>query len=196
MLVKSWHPPFSELGNCFVNLGTLWKFLTPWLESEQSFECPTCSHKFSEPKGLQDHIEINHEQTSSLSLVSDTGSNSWMHLTCKICGSLFENEAYLSEHHTRVHETLEELGIKRLPRPDTYNLRGHVHQLTISNKTKKGHNMVCWHQKNYPYHTEFVSWRVDHFSFLPSSAQPSPSWGVLLYCPTHPGRYQNIMQPA
>ena len=42
--------------------------------------------------------------------------------------------------------------------PDTYNLRGHVHQLTISNETKKGHNLVCWHQKNYPYHTELVSW--------------------------------------
>merc|ERR1712240_94576 len=26
--------------------------------------------------------------------------------------------------------------------------------------------MVCWHQKNYPYHTEFVSWRIYHFSFF------------------------------
>ena len=34
-----------------------------------------------------------------------------------------------------------------LPGPDTFNLRGHVHQLTISNETKKGHNLVCWHQK-------------------------------------------------
>ena len=33
----------------------------------------------------------------------------------KICGISFENEAYLSEHHTRVHATLEEPGIKRLP---------------------------------------------------------------------------------
>ena len=33
-------------------------------------------------------------------------------------------------------------------------------------KTKKGHNLVCWHQKNYPYHTEFVSWHVDFFSFF------------------------------
>ena len=39
-------------------------------------------------------------------------------------------------------------------------------RLIIENKTKKGHNLVCWHQKNYPYHTEFVSWRVDHFSFF------------------------------
>ena len=46
------------------------------------------------------------------------------------------------------------------------NLSGHVHRLIIENKTKKGHNLVCWHQKNYPYHTEFVSWRVDHFSFF------------------------------
>ena len=46
------------------------------------------------------------------------------------------------------------------------NLSGHVHRLIIENKTKKGHNLVCWHPKNYPYHTEFVSWRVDHFSFF------------------------------
>merc|ERR1711873_398734 len=46
------------------------------------------------------------------------------------------------------------------------NLSEHVHRLIIENKTKKGHNLVCWHQKNYPYHTEFVSWRVDHFSFF------------------------------
>ena len=46
------------------------------------------------------------------------------------------------------------------------NLSGHVHRLIIENKTKKRHNLVCWHQKNYPYHTEFVSWRVDHFSFF------------------------------
>ena len=26
-------------------------------------------------------------------------------------------------------------------------LSGHVHQLIIRNKTKKGHNLVCWHQK-------------------------------------------------
>ena len=42
----------------------------------------------------------------------------------------------------------------------------HVHQVTISYKTKNGHNLVCWHQKNYQYHTEFVSWRVDHFCFF------------------------------
>ena len=45
-------------------------------------------------------------------------------------------------------------------------LSGHVHRLIIRNKTKKGHNLVCWHPKNYPYHTEFVSWRVHHFSFF------------------------------
>ena len=26
-------------------------------------------------------------------------------------------------------------------------LSGHVHRLIIRNKTKKGHNLVCWHQK-------------------------------------------------
>ena len=42
-------------------------------------------------------------------------------------------------------------------------LSGHDHRLIIRNKTKKGHNLVCWHPKNYPYHTEFVSWCVHHF---------------------------------
>merc|ERR1712240_927025 len=45
-------------------------------------------------------------------------------------------------------------------------LSGHVNRLIIRNKTKKGHNLDCWHPKNYPYHTEFVSWRVHHFSFF------------------------------
>ena len=52
------------------------------------------------------------------------------------------------------------------PPTPSQNLSGHVHRLIIGNKTKKGHNLVCWYQKNYPYHTEFVSWRVDHFSFI------------------------------
>ena len=49
--------------------------------------------------------------------MSDTGSDSWMQIrvSCKSCDMSFENEAFLSEHHTKVHATLEELGIKRLP---------------------------------------------------------------------------------
>ena len=86
------------------------------VESDLRFECPSCSEKFSEPKELQDHIENHHEQVSRLSLVSDTGSDSWMQIRvpCKSCDMSFENEAFLSEHHTKVHATLEELGIKRL----------------------------------------------------------------------------------
>ena len=61
------------------------------------------------------------------------------------------------------------------------NLSGHVHRLIIRNKTKKGHNLVCWHQKNYPYHTEFVSWRVHHFLFfiffpIRWGGGPAPYW--------------------
>ena len=52
------------------------------------------------------------------------------------------------------------------PPTPSQTLSRHVHRLIIRNKTKKGHNLVCWHPKNYPYHTEFVSWRVHHFSFF------------------------------
>ena len=33
-------------------------------------------------------------------------------------------------------------------------------------KQRKAITLGCWLQKNYPYHTEFVSWRVDNFSFF------------------------------
>ena len=45
-------------------------------------------------------------------------------------------------------------------------LSRHVHQMTIRNETKKSHNLVFCHKKNYPYNTEFVSWFVDHFSLF------------------------------
>ena len=45
-------------------------------------------------------------------------------------------------------------------------LSRHVHQMTIRNETKKNHNLVFCHKKNYPYNTEFVSWFVDHFSLF------------------------------
>ena len=54
-------------------------------------------------------------------------------------------------------------------------LSGHDHRLIIRNKTKKGHNLVCWHPKNYPYHTEFVSWRVLHFF------SPAPFWNFPIF---------------
>ena len=53
-----------------------------------------------------------------------------------------------------------------IPRTPTPTLSRHVHRLIIRNKTKKGHNLVCLHPKNYPYNTEFVSWCVHHFSFF------------------------------
>ena len=53
---------------------------------------------------------------------------------------------------------------------------------------------AIWQVSEYPYHTEFVSWRVHHFSFLPSSVQVqsqlSPIWTetciIITVKPPHP----------
>ena len=40
--------------------------------------CPSCNSKFKTPKELQDHIDSQHPQEKSLSLISTANSSDWM----------------------------------------------------------------------------------------------------------------------
>ena len=53
---------------------------------------------------LQNHVEVTHEQQSSLSLLSHVSSDSWMHVTCPICDMVFENDGDMKHHQVGVHE--------------------------------------------------------------------------------------------
>ena len=83
------------------------------------FECPMCGGTFETPRNLQEHIAANHEQESSLSLVSEASSG-WMDETDNTKGIqsfgeklLLENEDSQTLNLTAVnHEpetSLEEL---------------------------------------------------------------------------------------
>ena len=70
----------------------------------QSFECPSCSKLFKTALMLQEHVEEGHPQVSSLSLISEANSSSWMHVCCTVCEKKFENESDMTFHRVRVHE--------------------------------------------------------------------------------------------
>ena len=68
------------------------------------FECPTCNCMFSTSKELQSHVDSAHEQISSLSLLSEADSSSWMYISCNLCQGKFQNESDMNHHQVRVHE--------------------------------------------------------------------------------------------
>ena len=68
----------------------------------QQFECPSCGKTFAKPSELQEHM-LNHTQESSLTLLSQAGSE---------FERLLMEEGNVSQSVT---ETLEELGIVQLP---------------------------------------------------------------------------------
>ena len=70
----------------------------------QSFECPSCSKLFKTALMLQEHVEEGHPQVSSLSLISEANSSSWMHVSCTVCEKKFENESDMTFHRVIVHE--------------------------------------------------------------------------------------------
>ena len=70
----------------------------------QSFECPSCGKKFKTSSDIEAHM-LNHTQETSLTLVSQAGSE---------LERLLAEETEL-EISSNVTETLEEFGIKQLP---------------------------------------------------------------------------------
>ena len=50
------------------------------------------------------HVEVDYEQQSSLSLLSHVSSASWMHVMCPIGDVVFEKYEDMNHHKKRVHE--------------------------------------------------------------------------------------------
>jgi hypothetical protein len=72
-----------------------------WISS--GFECPSCGKYFTTATSLSKHVEEQHAQISSLSLISEN-SNDWMYVACSKCQRKFENESDLHYHEERFHE--------------------------------------------------------------------------------------------
>ena len=70
---------------------------------ENRFECPSCNEIFNTEKCLEKHIEIVHEQISSLSLISHASSDSWMHVSCNSCEMKLQNGADKRLHEISDH---------------------------------------------------------------------------------------------
>ena len=76
--------------------------------TSKTFECPNCQTFFESAKNLNDHMKEKHEEPSSLSLMSDNSSDSWMFgVKCKECEQQFQNEADLEVHMKSTHVRLQ-----------------------------------------------------------------------------------------
>ena len=65
---------------------------------KSSFECPSCDETFASPENLQDHMEKEHPQTETLSILTNASSSSWMYIKCIECDKQFANELDLENH--------------------------------------------------------------------------------------------------
>ena len=68
------------------------------------FECPFCQNSFITSDFLRGHINTSHAQESSVSLLSEANSSTWMYVSCTACDNKFENETDMKYHLERVHE--------------------------------------------------------------------------------------------
>ena len=68
-----------------------------------SFECPTCNEMFNSAKSLEKHVELMHGQISSLSLISNASSDSWMYVSCDSCARNFQNDTDKRRHEIEEH---------------------------------------------------------------------------------------------
>ena len=64
---------------------------------------PSCNSKLKTHKELQDHIESQHPQEKSVSLISTANSSYWMLVSCTICNRSFKCESDMYYHVERIH---------------------------------------------------------------------------------------------
>ena len=75
--------------------------------STMQFECPTCETKFNTGDNLNKHMELLNENGSSLSLILESSSLSWINLSCNECGNQFQNEKDVVDHKLLMHTKLQ-----------------------------------------------------------------------------------------
>ena len=83
-----------------------------------------------------------HEQVSSLSLVSETSSTSWMFVKCNECSMTFQNELDLKNHQEILHS-------KKIP-----------YTIEVSKRIKQN-----------PHHVNFKDDSDDNDEYLPSNTE-------------------------
>ena len=106
------------------------------------FECPTCTNTFKEAEELESHMNQVHEQVSSLSLVSETSSTSWMFVKCNECSMTFQNELDLKNHQEILHS-------KKIP-----------YTIEVSKRIKQN-----------PHHVNFKDDSDDNDEYLPTNTE-------------------------
>ena len=88
--------------------------------TSKTFECPNCQTFCESAKNLNDHMKEKHEEPSSLSLMSDNSSDSWMfgvvtppakkqrtkgpqEFKCETCDTNFSRNLTLQHHMNNKH---------------------------------------------------------------------------------------------
>ena len=113
------------------------------------FECPMCGRTFETTRNLQDHIEGNHEQESSLSLISEASSG-WMDDTNNAKGNGSFGEKLLSENEDLVTQNLIE---------DNYETESSLEELLIEDEFE---NTSVFHtQKKFVQNLKDINFEED-----------------------------------
>ena len=68
-----------------------------------NFEYPSCTNTFKEAEELECHMTQVHEQVSTLSLVSETSTTSWIFVKCNECPMTTQNELDSKNHRESLH---------------------------------------------------------------------------------------------